>query len=110
MFDTSVVQSIFPDGEIRQDGSEIINLDFDTQPQGRILISADKEYSDQTYYIIETENHFTMLRLCIAYPDSGYDQYAVILYQNPKDNKEEFVGMLSAFTSLTGVQITKEQI
>jgi len=63
-------------------GSEVNGLPRNTVPQNCDIVLSGLHTSRitnrQEHYLVRIDNQLIFLRVCSAYPDSGYDEYAVI--------------------------------
>jgi hypothetical protein len=76
-----VIPIIFPGSSLEVGRSEVNGLSKGTAPQNcKILMQGQEKFncSRREFYLIEVENLLIFLRVCEAYPESGYDEFAVI--------------------------------
>lgn len=94
---------MFPNG-ICHDGKEVNHLTKGTVPVGDILISGQSNildiHSRREYYAVELDGYVAFLRVCDAYPDSGYDEFAVIHCIVSKEDTEEVQSIIDRITVL----------
>lgn len=77
-----IIQKMFPTGILNgRGGSEVNGLTKGTVPVGTVLLNGQDKFDKKgrrEFYAVEVDGHVALLRVCEAYPDSGYDEFAVV--------------------------------
>lgn len=88
-----IIQKMFPNGTLNgRGGTEVNGLTKGTVPVGTILLSGQERFERKNrreFYAVELDGYVAYLRVCEAYPDSGYDEFAVIHQVVSKEDSDE---------------------
>lgn len=79
-----IILRIFPNADIvdQQRVIEVNGLKKNSQPQNCEIVAMKEmglpSVSSRRFYLVECENYGIHLRICTAYPNCGYDEFAVV--------------------------------
>ncbi|BBA65236.1 hypothetical protein [Xanthomonas phage XacN1] len=100
-----IIQKMFPTGTLNgRGGTEVNGLTKGTVPAGTILKSGQDKFDNKgrrEFYAVELDGHVAYLRVCEAYPGSGYDEFAVIHRVVKAEETEEVNEILNTVSRMT---------
>jgi hypothetical protein len=99
-----IIQKMFPNGTLNgRGGTEVNGLSKGTVPVGTILRHGQDKYHNKgrrEFYAVELDKHVAYLRVCEAYPGSGYDEFAVVHRIVSAENTEEVKDILDSVSRM----------
>lgn len=100
-----IIQKMFPTGTLNgRDGTEVNGLTKGTVPDGTILKNGQDKFHNKgrcELYAVELDGYIAYLRVCEAYPDSGYDEFAVVHRIVKAEETDEVNNILDTVSRMT---------